>query len=54
MDLEIILVKQSSNDQNQSYQNKTNSISSNKNFIPKKIIDLHEVNIFSKAQFGFL
>jgi hypothetical protein len=54
MDLEMKLVKPSSNDQNQSYQNKTNSKSSNKNCGPKKIIDLYEVNIFSKAQFGFL
>jgi hypothetical protein len=46
-------VKQSSNYQHQSYQINKNSKSSNRNCHPKKIINLYEVNIFSKAKFGF-
>lgn len=54
MDLKMILVKQSSNDQHQFYQIKTNSKSSNKNYRSKKKYSLYKVDIFSKAKFEFL
>ncbi len=46
----MISVKQPSNNQNQSYQIKTNS----KNVRPKQSHDLSDVGIFQNAKFGFL
>jgi len=48
----MILVKESSNDQHQSYQVQKNFKSLNKNCHRRKNIHLYEVNIFSKAKFG--
>ncbi len=50
----MISVEQSSNNQNQSYQIKTNSKSSNKNVRPKQSNNLSDVGIFQNAKFGFL
>ncbi len=46
----MISVNQSSNNQNQSYQIKTNSIECR----PRKSSNLDDIGIFKKAKFGFL
>jgi len=50
----MMSVKQSSNNQNQSYQIKTNSKSSNKNCHPKRRHNLNTIDILRIAKFAFL